>query len=236
MKKDNSIIIGALIIALSILLGFFMYSKMSTGGSIAKNFVDPDSLFSGRELKKEDFLIGKGDKKVVLLEYSDLECPFCKKLHLETMQQVYKNYGEKVDIAFRHFPLPFHKKAKTEAVATLCALEIGGQKAYREYISKIYTNTNGNDTLDLATLPTIATELGLDSAKFNFCMTDATSTATKLAKIDSDIQDGITAGVEGTPNVLVLIKEGADYKILTIINGARDYKYISRVIDQALKQ
>ena len=238
MKKDIlkniSILIGAAIIGLSILGGFYLNNKMGNGSK--NDFVDPDSFFSGREFKKEEFLIGSGSKKVILLEYSDLECPFCKKLHIDTMQEIYKNYGSKVDIAFRHFPLPFHKKAKTEATATLCARDIGGQQAYKNYIGKIYEKTQGNDSLDLNTLPDIAKEMGLDVTSFNSCMSNASSSETKLALIESDIQDGISAGVEGTPNVFVLIKDGQDYKKFTIINGARDYKYVSKVIDQALKQ
>ena len=141
-----AIIIGSIIISAAVL---FANSLSSKGVTNSKNFVDPDSMFAGRAFKKEEFLVGGDDKKVVLVEYSDMECPFCKKLHVEVSNQIYKNYGDKLGVVFRHFPLPFHKKAKQEALATLCAREIGGQAAYRNYIEKVYEKTQGNDTLNL---------------------------------------------------------------------------------------
>ena len=65
-------------------------------------------MFSGRELKQEELVVGNLKSKVIVLEYSDLECPFCKKFHTDTMNDIYKKYDGKVGFAFRHFPLTFH--------------------------------------------------------------------------------------------------------------------------------
>lgn len=221
-----AIIAGAIIIAAAIL-----YS-----GKLNKNndtsFVDPDTMFSGRELKQEELVVGDLKSKVIVLEYSDLECPFCKKFHVDTMNSIYEKYNKEVGFAFRHFPLTFHKKAPKEAEATLCAREQGGQKAYKNYISRIFETTNGNDSLDLNLLPKFAEELGLDTNKWNNCM----ATSTYAAQVQLDLNDGLEVGVEGTPNAYVLIKQdNNEYRILTVINGARDEKYVSKVIDQALK-
>lgn len=230
-QKNNfntgfAVLLGALIIGAAILYS----GKMSTENNSA--FVDPDTIFSGRELKSEELLAGSLKNKVVVLEYSDLECPFCKKFHTETMNNVYTKYAGKVSFAFRHFPLTFHKKAPKEAEATLCAREQGGQTAYKNYISRIFETTNGNDSLDLNLLPKFAEELGLDTNKWNNCM----ATSTYAAQVQLDLNDGLEVGVQGTPNAYVLIKQdNGEYRILTVINGARDEKYVSRVIDQALK-
>ncbi len=228
-----AIIIGATIIASAILIGLYAFGNNS---SYKKDFIDPDSIYSGKEFTKEEFLNGSGNKKVVLLEYSDLECPFCKKLHAETMPEIYKNYGNDIDIVFRHFPLPFHQKAKSEAVAALCARDLGGTLAYKKYISEIFKTTQGNDSLDPNDLPKIAETLSLDKQKFITCITDPVSIENKMNIINSDLEDGAILGVNGTPSVFVLIKEGQEYRILTNISGARDYTYFSKVIDQALKQ
>jgi protein-disulfide isomerase len=220
-----SIIIGSIIIA-----GAILYSgKMNTGNN--SEFIDPDTIFSGRELKEEELLSGNLKNKVIVLEYSDLECPFCKKFQIETMQNISKKYEGKVGFAFRHFPLTFHKKAPKEAEATLCARELGGQNAYRGYISKIFTETQGNDSLDPASLTKFANELNLDINKWSACM----ASSTYATQVQLDTNDGLEVGVQGTPNAYVLIKEDNEYRILTVINGARDEKYVSRVIDQALK-
>ena len=62
------------------------------------------------------------------------------------------------------------------------------------------------------------------------------ATSTYAAQVQLDLNDGLEVGVQGTPNAYVLIKQdNGEYRILTVINGARDEKYVSRVIDQALK-
>lgn len=232
-KKNNkinnnfiAILLGALLIAAAILYSG-NFGKVSD-----TSFVDPDTMFSGRELKQEELVVGTLKSKVIVLEYSDLECPFCKKFHVDTMNSIYEKYNKEVGFAFRHFPLTFHKKAPKEAEATLCAREQGGQRAYKNYISRVFEVTNGNDSLDLSLLPKFAEELGLDTNKWNNCM----ATSTYAAQVQLDLNDGLEVGIQGTPNAYVLIREAnGEYRILTVINGARDVKYVSRVIDQALK-
>ncbi len=232
-KKENkinnnflAILLGALLIAATILYSGKINNTSNT------SFVDPDTMFSGRELKQEELVVGNLKNKVIVLEYSDLECPFCKKFHTETMNDIYKKYEGQIGFAFRHFPLTFHKKAPKEAEATLCAREQGGQTAYKNYISKIFETTNGNDSLDLSLLPKFAEELKLDVSKWNNCMT----TGTYATQVQLDLNDGLEVGVQGTPNAYVLVRENTgEYRILTVINGARDIKYVSRVIDQAIK-
>jgi predicted DsbA family dithiol-disulfide isomerase len=98
-------------------------------------------------------------------------------------------------------------------------------------ISKIFTETQGNDSLDPASLTKFANELNLDINKWSACM----ASSTYATQVQLDTNDGLEVGVQGTPNAYVLIKEDNEYRILTVINGARDEKYVSRVIDQALK-
>ncbi len=229
-KKVNNnflaITTGAIIIAIAIIYSF-------AGNNYVKNtnFIDPDTIFSGRELKQEEFMIGNKNRKVILVEYSDLECPFCKKFHVETMENIYSKYKDSIGIAYRHFPLSIHKKAPKESEATLCVRSIGGNDAYKAYITKIFETTNGNDSLELSSLEQMAKDLGVDRNKWNNCM----ASSTYAAAVQEDLSDGLEVGVQGTPNTFVLINEGREYRILTVINGARDEKYVSKVIDQALK-
>ncbi len=226
--KNNflPIITGSLIISAAII-----YSFAGNKYDQDTNFVDPDTIFSGRELKQEEFMIGNKNRKVVLVEYSDLECPFCKKFHVETMENIYNKYKDSVGIAYRHFPLSIHKKAPKEAEATLCARAIAGNDVYKKYITKIFETTAGNDSLELSSLSDITKELGVDQNKWNDCM----ASSTYATAVQEDLSDGLEVGVQGTPNTFVLINEGREYKILTVINGARDEKYVSNIIDQALK-
>ena len=67
--------------------------------------------------EKTDHIIGAKNAKVTLIEYSDLECPFCKR-HFDTMNQVLKEYPNDVRLVFRHYPLSFHQNAMKKAEAT----------------------------------------------------------------------------------------------------------------------
>lgn len=219
-----AIILGSVLISGSIIFTF----KDAKNNN---NFVDPDSVYMGREFKDEEFLSGNKNKKIILVEYSDLECPYCKKFHSETIPKILEKYKDKIGLAYRHFPLTIHPKALKESEATLCVRSIGGNTAYANYINKIFENTQGNNSLDYNLLPKFASELNIDITKWNNCM----ATSTYKEQVQNDLNDGLQVGVQGTPNTFVLIKNGEEYKILTIINGARDEKYVSSIIEQALK-
>lgn len=237
MQKQIStpvaILIGSLIISLSIIVGLYKFGQTSQDSN--PGLTNPDAIYSGRELKDEDFLYGDTSNDIILVEYSDLECPFCKKLHLETMPKVIEKYGDKVGIVYKHFPLDFHPKAIDEAVAALCVKEISGNAKYYEYMHKIYETTPANNGLDLSLLPSLAKDLGVDTDKFQTCISDEASKAAKLDTINTDKNEGVENGVQGTPNILVLKKDGDRYIKLITIDGARDIKYVSAILDQLVK-
>jgi protein-disulfide isomerase len=184
-------------------------------------------------VSNKDHILGNPEASVVIVEYSDTECPYCKNFHA-TMQQVVADYGKDGQVAwvYRHFPLDsIHPKARKEAEATECAAELGGKEAFWSYINKVFevTVTPSNNKLDPAELPKIAVEIGLDEADFKECLDSG-----KYAdEVDADYQSGIHAGVEGTPYSLVLLK-GSD--TIVPINGAQPYSVVKQVIDTLLGQ
>ncbi len=146
--------------------------------------------------------------KVVIIEYSDLECPFCKNFH-SAMNNVIAKYPGKVAWVYRHFPLDMHPKARTEAMATECVASLGGNDAFWQYVDSIFAITPTNNKLDLALLPTLATKVGVDKDAFNDCLAKGTFEA----KLDASIQDGLKAGVEGTPHSIIVTRDGTQYPI-----------------------
>lgn len=103
---------------------------------------------------EKDHISGNPQAELMLVEYSDPECPFCKRFH-ETMIQVMKEYGTqgKVAWAYRHFPLDaIHSKARHEAEAVECAGELGGNEKLWEYVNTLYKITPSNNQLDPALL------------------------------------------------------------------------------------
>ncbi len=94
--------------------------------------------------KTNDHIRGNPNAPVSLIEYSDFECPFCKRFH-DTAKQIVQQYGGKVNWVYRHFPLDFHNPAaQREAEAAECAAELGGNEAFWRFTDLIYTRTLSN--------------------------------------------------------------------------------------------
>jgi len=178
-----------------------------------------------------DHILGNPDAPIVIVEYSDTECPFCKTFH-GTMNQIMEEYGKtgKVAWVYRHFPLDsIHPKADKEAEATECAAELGGENMFWEYVNKVYEVTPSNNGLDAAKLPEIAEELGLDREAFQTCLDSG-----KYAdKVEASFQSGVTAGVRGTPHsIIVTTADGAKYNL----QGAQPYSAVKQIIEAGLSQ
>ncbi len=159
--------------------------------------------------------------KVVMVEYSDFQCPYCGK-HDPTMQQVMSDYGDQVAWVYRHFPLSFHPNAVPVALASECASEQG---KFWEFSDAMYAGQTENLSSDAATATAFvnktATALKLDIKKFNDCV----STAKYQSVVDADAASGRTAGVNGTP---------ATYINGTLVSGAVPYASMKKMIDDAI--
>ena len=176
---------------------------------------------------EKDHIIGDRNAELVIVEYSDTECPFCKTFH-KTMKEVVQNYDGKVAWVYRHFPIAqLHSKASKEAEATECAAELGGNQAFWKYLDKIFETTNSNNSLDPNELPKIATAIGLDGNAFNACL--SSSRYAELVK--KSVEEAIKAGALGTPYSVIVTRDGQ--KIL--INGAEPLTMIKAKIDGLLK-
>ena len=124
------------------------------------------STDSVKEVTKNDHIKGNPDAPVKIVEYSDMECPFCKRFH-DTLNEVMAKYGDSGEVAwvFRQFPLDqLHpKNARKVAVVSECATEQGGNDMFWKFTNRWFELTATNDRTDLATvLPQIYDEVGLD--------------------------------------------------------------------------
>ena len=164
------------------------------------------SLVQALPIDETDHILGNPSAPIVIVEYSDTECPFCKNFH-STMHRIIDKYGKESKVAwvYRHLPIvDLHPKAWAEAIATECAAVVGnGTAAFWKYTDKVYEITPSNNKLDPSQLNTIAKDMGLDMTKFQACV----STKQTDAKVKRDYENGaaINQGRPGTPtNVLML--------------------------------
>lgn len=173
-----------------------------------------------------DHIRGDINAPVKIVEYSDTECPFCKRFH-ETMKQVVAEYGDKVAWVYRHFPLDsLHPKARSEAVALECAGEQGGNDKFWAYADRLYEITPSNNGLDATELPKIAQYVGLDAAKFNACL----KSGKYDQHIEAEVQNATATGGNGTPWSIVVAANGKKYPL----SGAQPYAQVKQLIDTAL--
>ncbi|MBX4181271.1 DsbA family protein [Candidatus Parcubacteria bacterium] len=175
----------------------------------------------------EDHIVGRADASVVVVEYSDTECPFCKTFH-NTMRQLMSEYSGQVSWVYRHFPISqLHSKAPHEAEATECAAELGGNTAFWKYLNQVFDTTQSNDSLDPMELPKIAGSIGLDVTAFNSCLSSGKYTD----KISKSVEEAVRIGARGTPYSVIIKKNGDQ----VVINGAEPYATVKAKIDAALK-
>ncbi len=232
MNTEKFAIPFAIIIAGGIIGGALYFSNIKAA-SVAKGAnqaptAQQAAVGDMRKVTSDDHILGNPNADVVIVEYSDTECPYCK-MFQTTMKQVIANYGTngKVAWVYRNFPIDsLHSKSRKEAEATECAAELGGQAKFWEFINGVYDKTPSNNGLDPAQLPIIATSIGLDTAAFNSCL----SSGRYAPKVEADYQDGVKAGATGTPHSVIITKDGK-----TPIDGAKTYDQMKTIIDALLK-
>jgi protein-disulfide isomerase len=178
-------------------------------------------------VNSDDHIRGSLNATVKIVEYSDLECPFCKKHH-STMGQLVSEYSnDQVAWVFRHFPLDsLHPKSRKEAEATECAAELGGNDGFWALTDKIFEVTPGNNGLDLDTVPDLAVKVGLDGDKFTQCWNSG-----KYAnKVQAQYQDATKAGGRGTPYNVIIGPDGQKVPLA----GAYPIEAFKQIIDSML--
>jgi len=234
----GSALVIAFVVGFFVLLGVVLKkgSTITTAGTASNNGavataptapVPPPQADASRmaPITDSDWIRGDRNAMVSVVEYSDTECPFCKRHH-PTLQQLVAEYDGKVNWVYRHFPLTqLHPKAPKEAEATECAGEQGGNEAFWKYVDRLFEITPANNGLEPAELPKIAEYVGLNVSTFEACL----NSGRWAQKVQTQAQDAQNAGGTGTPyNVIV----AGDKKIP--VSGAVPLEQLKAVIDSVL--
>jgi protein-disulfide isomerase len=179
----------------------------------------------------EDHILGNPDAPVIIVGFSDYECPFCKRFH-DTMNQVMDEYGEsgKVAWVFRQLPLQIHpKNAFTAAAASECVVDQKGNEGFWQFADAYFAVTLGNDRSDLKTmLPQIYKNLGISQAEIEACI----SSGKYNQAIQDDMADATATGGRGTPWSIVIAPNGKKFPL----SGAQPYESVKQIIEMALQE
>lgn len=183
-----------------------------------------------RDVDENDHIRGNPNAPIMIVEYSDYDCPFCKNFH-ETMNLVMDNYGTTGQVAwvYRHFPLEqLHPSAPYIAAYAECVAQQAGNDAFWEFSDLVFGERNTNEPTNLARLSEFATSAGAnDITALEACA----GSAEAETLVEEDYTDALNAGARGTPHSIVMVggQQG-------VINGAQPYDVVSQIIENLLAQ
>ena len=176
------------------------------------------------ELTDGDYIKGDVDAPVTIVEYSDLDCPFCERFHPNVEQVLADNPGN-VNWVYRHFPLrSIHPAAARKAEGAECAGELAGADGFWGFIDGAFAGEPvGTDTQ----MAELAGQFGVDAGAFQECL-DSGLGADRVAE---DERTGLQAGAQGTPYSVILGPNGESIPL----SGALPPAQMQQVVDSLLQ-
>lgn len=170
--------------------------------------------------------LGNRKATLALIEFADLQCPVCRRFHLETLPQIKKTYIDtgKLRYVYKEFPLPNHPQAMPASIAAYCA---GVQGKYFPMQVRLYEQ---QQRLGPALYTQLAKTLGLDLGKFDACLKDDAA----QAAVDRDVIEGDRLGVDVTPTFILARVENGRVSIVSVGRGIAPYQAFETEIDALL--
>jgi len=164
----------------------------------------------------DDPALGPEDAPVLIVEFSDYQCPFCARVASETLPQILEAYEGKIRLVFRDFPLTsMHSNAQKAAEAAECADDQGQFWAYHDILFQ------NQQALDIDSLKEYAQELGLDTDAFNECLDSGQYTP----EVENDLAQGQSYGVTATPTFFINGR---------LLRGAQPFSAFEAMIEEEL--
>lgn len=197
-------------------LGFGSSTAAQTTGPVIEAPVTAEPKFVRYDVPSAGFYsIGPADAPITIIEFSDYQCPFCRRWHDEVYKPLLTAYPGKIKLVYRNLPLTtIHPDSMSAAEAAMCA---GEQDAYWQYHEKLFSGT----TLGSAIYTQYAQELNLNMTSFEACLKDHKY----QAKIQADSDFALNLGVQSTPTFFI--------NGLAIV-GAQPLNVFQQVIDKEL--
>lgn len=214
LSPSISILIAGVLIAGAILFVNLNPSQPTptiVGGPTAEADVSAPSA--------SDHIVGSPDAPIVLVEYSDFQCPYCSLIH-PTLKRIVEESNGEIAWVYRHLPLEsLHPEALPSALASECIAAQLGNDGFWAFADDMFGNQKGMNSARYAAL---AGQLGADVTTFNACMENGTY----LSKVDAQALEAQANGGNGTPFTVVVAGETQ-----VPISGALPYSQIMAVIN-----
>ncbi|MCA9354941.1 thioredoxin domain-containing protein [Candidatus Kaiserbacteria bacterium] len=182
-----------------------------------------------RPVDKTDYIKGNPNAPILIVEYSDYDCPFCGQYH-NTLNQIMDEYGVTGKLAwvYRQFPLAeLHPNSPKISEAALCVGNLGGNEAFWAFSDRIFTDRDSNELTNVTKLQQYAEEAGVSKSDYVSCV----ESGRMESVVESSIRDGFNSGARGTPYTVLIVGNKQ-----AIINGAQSYDVVKGIIENLIEQ
>lgn len=193
MKRPSVIDVASVLFAAIALVGTFAFTRRAFGDSNPPPPPSRRTIKGGREFASAGQRLGSTKARVVIVEFSDFQCPFCRRLQ-NILAELRSRHPEDVSIVFRHYPLRSHPLARPAAIASECA---GVQGRFEEFSNLLFQR---QDSIGLVSWQDFAARSKVsDADEFKRCL----SSSTAHDRVAQDISAGSKLQLEGTPALIV---------------------------------
>jgi len=182
-----------------------------------------------RPIDSSDYIRGNPNAPIMLVEYSDYDCQFCKQYH-DTMRMIMDDYGATGRVAwvYRQFPVEqLHPNAPRISEAALCTGELGGAPAFWTFTDLIFDERDPSQATNMTRLPEFAQTAGVSLADYTDCM----SSGRQRAVVQASVDEAFAIGADGTPYTILLVGNQQ-----AVISGAQPYAVVRNTIESLLRQ
>lgn len=226
-----AIISGFAMIALAIFLTSNGNSKEPVPVTANSQQSEEGAVTDGvsRPVDETDYILGNPNAPILMVEYSDYDCPFCKQFHV-TMHQIMEEYGVtgQVAWAYRQFPLAqIHPNSPKISEAALCVGDIGGNSAFWSFSDMVFDQREIDAPTSMVNLPNYAEQAGVSNSDYLECM----NSGRMQGAVESGVKDGYNAGARGTPYTVLMVGDQE-----AIINGAQPYDVVKSIVKNLIDQ
>jgi len=206
---------------------FILLTVLIMGGFV---FLSDNEGINDREdvnLIDDDPLLGDKNAPVTIIEFSDYQCPFCRKFWTESFNELKEEYIDsgKVKFVYRDFPLDGHPSAEISAIAANCVREIGGDSAYFKMHDKIFSEQNKLDREIVAGVGFNTDDLQRWAGELSYNIKDCLDSGKYISEVQKDFNDGMSFGVDGTPTFYINGK---------VLSGTQPYPVFKQIIEGEL--
>lgn len=224
-----AIISGFAMIAIAIFFTSGGDSAPNNATSSANETESAEESSTPRAVTEADYIRGNPNAPILMIEYSDYDCPFCQQYH-NTMNQIMDEYGVTGRVAwvYRQFPLAqLHPNAPRISEAALCVGDIAGEDAFWQFSDLIFEERDASEPTNVTRLPQYAESVGVDRDEYISCMNDQRM----RPRLEQEMRDGFNAGARGTPYTVLIVGDQQ-----AVINGAQPYETVKGIVENLLEQ